>query len=171
MNTQEIKDQLDTTMTALITLSTSINPEQFNQIPFEGSWTAGELAQHMIKANSGFVSILYGQVRDTERSPDELTERIRRDFSDYSMRMKSPDFIVPEQKDYDQDASVKVLMAIKAEVIQAADTLDLTKTCLAFELPVYGYLTRLEAICFVLYHTQRHVHQLQNIRQKLAVIV
>jgi hypothetical protein len=48
-------------------------------------------------------------------------------------------------------------------------SLDLTPTVLAFELPVIGSLTRLEAIRFVTYHTQRHNHQLKNIRQQLTV--
>lgn len=169
MNTQELKDQLDVTMTALVTLSCSINQQQFNQVPFEGSWTAGQLAAHMIKANSGFVSVLYGPVRDTERKPDELIERIRSNFSDHSIQMKSPDFILPELKDYDRDESVQVLTKIKADVIQAVDILDLTKTCMAFELPVYGYVTRLEAINFILYHTRRHVKQLQRMLQKLEL--
>jgi hypothetical protein len=55
------------------------------------------------------------------------------------------------------------LEEIKATIDHAIQTLELSRTCLAFEIPVYGFLTRTEAIYFVIYHTQRHIQQLKNI--------
>jgi hypothetical protein len=81
--------------------------------------------------------------------------------------MKSPDFVVPPDTSYNKEELLHSLEDIKAKIKQAIETLDLTKTCLAFELPVYGFLTRLEAVYFILYHTQRHIHQLKNIHQKV----
>jgi hypothetical protein len=47
------------------------------------------------------------------------------------------------------------------------NTLDLDMTCLDFDIRTFGYLTRLEAVYFFLYHTKKHIHQLQNIVKKL----
>ncbi len=82
--------------------------------------------------------------------------------------MKSPDFVVPPDIYYKKEDLLRSFEDINERINQALQTLDLTKTCLAFELPVYGFLTRLESLYFILYHTQRHLHQLKNIHQKMA---
>ncbi|MDB5086528.1 MAG: hypothetical protein JWR09_522 [Mucilaginibacter sp.] len=167
MKAQEIAKEADEALSGLITLLSKFEQEQINTIPFEGSWTAGQLAQHMVKANSGFADILRGPVKDTERKPDEVVPKIKNDFLNFTIKMTTPDFIKPEAKSYDKNELLSNLKNIRKNVNDATETLDLTKTCMAFELPVYGYLTRQEAIVFVTCHTLRHTRQLKNIYQKL----
>jgi hypothetical protein len=83
--------------------------------------------------------------------------------------MKSPKFLVPENMKYDKETILNQLEKNKKEIISVAPNLDLTQTCLAFEIPVYGKLTRFEMLYFILFHTQRHVHQLKNIHDVLAL--
>jgi uncharacterized damage-inducible protein DinB len=164
---KELAKQVGDTLGTFISLLTKIPPEQFNIVPFEGSWTAGQLAQHMILSNSGFADIVNGPVKNTDRAVDENVPQLRRDFLNFDIKMQTPDFIRPEKKDYDKDDALAALNNIRMQISEAAETLDLTKTCLAFEVPVLGYLTRFEAINFVDVHTQRHVHQLKNIYNEL----
>jgi len=165
MDTKEIRTEIDETITELLELISSFNQDEINVIPFEGSWRAGQLAKHVIMSGSGFAKIINGPVKETERKPDELVATIKRDFLDFSIKMKSPDFVVPPDTSYKKEDLLHSLEHIKAKINQAIEKLDLTKTCLAFELPVYGILTRLEALHFILYHTQRHIHQLKKIHQ------
>jgi len=116
---------------------------------------------------SGFEKTINGSVAETERAPDALKDKIKASFLDFTIKMKSPDFIIPADKNYKKDELLKILENFRLKINLAIETLDLTKTCLAFELPVLGFLTRLEAIYFILFHTQRHIHQLKNICQKL----
>jgi hypothetical protein len=53
--------------------------------------------------------------------------------------------------------------------IRAVQTLDLTSTCLEFELPGFGKFTRMEWGNFILYHSQRHIHQMKNIMRKIML--
>lgn len=159
--------EMQNTMNKFQQLVSSFNQEQLNRVPFEGSWTAGQVAQHIIMANSGFADVLNGPVKDSERSADEQVEKIRRDFLNFTIKMTSPDFILPLNKEYRKDKLLKKLEDIKTNVSDAVADLDLTKTCLAFELPVYGHLTRWEAVYFLIYHTQRHTHQLDMIKEKI----
>lgn len=165
---KDIITEIDETFKGLLRLLSSFNQEQINAIPFKGSWTAGQLARHLIKSGFGFVKLLNGPVGETERIPDEMVEEIRASFLNFGIKMTSPDFIVPEDTAYEKDDLLNSLESIKAAIVLAILTLDLTKTCSAFELPVIGYLTRLECIYFVIYHTQRHIHQLRNISQKIV---
>ena len=164
----EIQTKLDNTLTELIQLFSSIEQEQVNIIPFEGSWTAAQLAQHTIMSNSGFAEMINGPVKETQRKPDELVEKIKSDFLDFTIKMKSPDFVKPPMAYYKKEDLLNSLKNIKENIHHAIETTDLTKTCVTFELPGLGFLTRLEAAHFVLYHTQRHIHQLKNIFRKLV---
>ncbi len=153
----------DKTFTALHQLISSFDEEQLNDIPFEGSWTAGQVVQHLILANSGFLEVMQGPVKDTERIPDEQVEHIKRDFLNFSIKMESPDFILPLPLSYSKHRQLGTIEEIKSGILHVIETMDLSKICMTFELPGYGFLTRFEAVYFVNYHTQRHTHQLKNI--------
>jgi hypothetical protein len=144
-------------------LISSLNEKYLNTVPVEGGWTAGQLARHVIKSNSGFLKLLNGPVKETKRKYDEMTENIKISFSDFSIKMKSPDFILPEIVDYKKEDLSHSLKEITGGLIQSVKSSDMTKTSIAFELPVLGHVTRFEAVYFVIYHTRRHIRQLKNI--------
>ena len=100
------------------------------------------------------------------REPDEMIDKIKADFLNFEKEMKSPDFIVPEDEVYNKKELIDSLEKIKTEISKTAQNSDLTKICLSFEFPVLGHLTGLETLSFVIYHTQRHVHQLKKIINK-----
>lgn len=168
MTTVDIFIEIDITFTELIQIISSFEDEEINTVPFTGSWTAGQLARHLILSGTAFVELLNGPVKETERKPDEMVEGIRKSFLDFNTKFNSPDFVVPENINFKKDYLINSLEKIKEEIKKAILNLDLSKTCTAFETPVIGFLTRLEAIYFVIYHTQRHIHQLKNIYQKLG---
>ncbi|MBC7888415.1 MAG: DinB family protein [Ferruginibacter sp.] len=167
MLSKEMLSEVDGTISALMQLTDSFSQEQFNLVPFEGSWTAGELAKHMVMSNSGFTEILNGPVKDTERNPEELVEKIKTDFLNFNIKMESPAFVVPPKGNYIKEDLLNALRDIQTKIGEAIQNLDLSKTCMAFGLPGYGFLTRTEAISFILYHTKRHIHQLENIHEKI----
>jgi hypothetical protein len=167
MNNESILQEITQTLTALEERIAEFNQEQINEIPFAGSWTAGQLAQHMALSNGGFAEMLNGPVADTQRAPDEKAAGIQKDFLDFSTKMNSPAFVCPEETYYNREQLLLKLEKIRTTFQQAVASLDLSKTCLLFELPYYGHLTRLEAATFVLNHTKRHIHQLQHIAQKV----
>jgi len=164
---QELIKEIDNTLDELIGILESITPAQFNQVPFEGSWTAGQLAQHLTLADSGFPALATGPVSDTDRAPDQMVAPIAESFLNFEIKFESPDFIRPEMRDYDKDEMVRGLKKIKADIASAIGDSDLTKTCMAFAFPVLGNLTRYEAANFVIIHTTRHIHQLKNIYNAL----
>jgi len=142
----------------------SFSREQFNEVPFEGSWTAGKVGRHIYKALFNLPKTLKGPFSVVERKPDELVAPINKIFLDHSIQLKSPDFIVPEDKEYDRDEMLAAYQDKVKEIIDTAQPLDLSVTT-GFELPTIGYLTRLEIIYFSGIHIQRHTRQLKKIRE------
>ncbi len=155
------------TFNDLLQTLSSIEEKKINTIPFPDSWTAAQVAQHIILSAGGFVQLLNGPDKDTERDPEANIPNLKATFLNFDTKMKSPDFIVPEVKNYDKQELVHSLQDIETGLVKAIETLDVTKTCTAFELPGSGFLTRAEGITFAIVHTQRHVHQLKNITQRL----
>lgn len=162
----EISKEFKNTSTELTQLLSSLTQEQLNAVPFEASWTAAQLGEHLHKSY-GVVELLYGSVKSTERDPAEKVKSIKDALLDFDNKMISPDFIVPENKEYDKNTLISSLKESINKITHGAETLKLEETCTAFSLPGLGEMTRIEWIYFVTYHTQRHVRQLKNIAEKL----
>ena len=165
---EEISAAINTTITDLLQLLTLFDDEQINVIPFKGSWTAGQLSKHILISNLGFIEMLKGPYKETQRQPDEMVQKIKTDFLDFSTKGQSADNLKPPLIDYNKNELLISLETLKEKVNQLIETSDITKTCIAFELPIYGFLTIWEALHFMLYHTQRHIHQLKNIFKKVV---
>ncbi|GGG93054.1 DinB family protein [Pedobacter zeae] len=166
---EKILKQTDETLSALENTLSKFDSTQVNTVPFKGSWTAGQLAEHLILANSGFLQVINGAVDETDRPADLMLVQIKKDLLDADAKYSSPKEIYPEYKIYNQAELLENLKQIREGLSKAVTNLDLTRTCISYELPVYGFLTRLEAVYFVIYHTQRHVDQLKNICNSLNI--
>lgn len=166
-DTAALIDKITVTYTTLEKLLAPIDNSQWDKNPAENSWSVGQTMEHILKACSGFGKLITENIAETDRFIDEKIPVIKSIFLDFSTKLQAPDFIVPTETSHNKQQQLEALEAIKNETISLAKSLDLSKTCMNFELPVFGYLTRLEWINFTLFHTQRHTQQVRNI---LAVI-
>lgn len=162
-----IKKELENAIDGFISELSTVSPANFNRIPFENSWTPGQLAQHVALSDSGFGEMLVGETKTTVREPDAYVGGIKNILMDFTTKLKSPDFIVPEEKEYEKNELIDRLTAARYSISNSIEKLDLRQTCTGFELPQMGFITRLEAINFVIYHTLRHTNQLKNIKAAL----
>ena len=164
MTQKEIHIAIDGTVSELISLVSGFPEQEYNVVPYKDSWTAGEVCQHLVLSTSAFAKLMKGPTQQTNRKPDQNVEIIKKIFLDFSTKLKSPDFIVPEKKSYSKEDQLGTLKNLKTELEEIIETADLNETCTRFEIPGgLGYLTRQEALAFVLHHTQRHIHQLRRI--------
>jgi hypothetical protein len=166
--TTKVIDAYQAALKELLELLSSFGPVAFNTIPFPGSWTAGQVGAHLFKSYEGIPQLFKIPGVKTERDPGAKKELIKTDFLDISIRMQSPEFIVPEQKTYDQALLLQQLSNIADRIVEVAEKLNMSEECTAFTLPVYGNLTRLEWMYFLSFHTQRHIHQLKKIKETVG---
>lgn len=158
---QSLTAELTTTKEELTGLVNTLHDNETDTIPFEGSWTAGQLLEHLDKAVGA--GILKGNVQATGRPADEKVQAIKDIFLDFTIKMTAPDFIVPTETVHDKNVLLASLSRKLDELIAASETMNLQEECLDFELPGMGKFTRMEWIYFNMIHTQRHLRQLQNI--------
>ena len=157
-----LRNEVDKSFQELISLLASVADEKFNKVPFEGSWTPGQLADHLFKSYDA-VSVLKGRTEPPARPYDEKVQGIKDIFLDFELKMKSPDFITPSTEHIDKARMLKGLEKRTSSIVEVAQKDDLSLLCLDFELPNTGHLTRFEWIRFINFHTMRHIHQLKNI--------
>jgi hypothetical protein len=62
------------------------------------------------------------------------------------------------------------LRVVWTKLAEAVKLLDLSVICLDFELPGMGMLTRLEWIDFYVFHTRRHIVQLERIHDAIVSV-
>ena len=158
---------LDETTRELLSTIGSFTPEHLNTIPFEGSWTAGQVAEHLLKSESGIPEVLTGPVVAAVRPIDEMVPAIESVFLDFTTRLKSPDFILPSDEPKDKQVLLDAFEFVRSELKKIAGSADLSKVCTSFPFPQMGELTRLEWLHFAICHSKRHIRQMKNIKAAL----
>lgn len=169
MNTKELFSVINDTLRDMINTLSLFSEEEINTVPFDGSWTPGQVAQHIIMSDSGFANLIEGPIEDTGRQPDQHVATLEAIFLNFDIKMKSPDFILPPAVNYKKEELLHNLEKIRAQLNRFDQTSDMTKTCTGMQLPNMGYLTRLEAATFIIVHTKRHIHQLGNLYIKQSI--
>lgn len=168
MEKKEFIAALNGTIKELIDLLDSVSQKKINQIPFEGSWTAGQVGDHL-RRSYGLFETIRGTVQATTRPADENFSRIGDIFLNFETKLKAPDFIIPSADPIDKKELIDSISLRLEEIIRFMNENDLTLTCLDFELPGSGPLTRLEWFHLMYCHTQRHNRQLKRIIDKVNI--
>ncbi|MES2773124.1 MAG: SRPBCC domain-containing protein [Bacteroidota bacterium] len=142
----------------------AFDEQSINVQPSTDSWTAAQVADHITKSNSSIVKALSLKGLATNRKPDERVGELKDIFLDFTSKLKSPDFILPTQAIYSKDLVMANVANSTARIKEAALEASL---CEMINHPAFGNITKYEIFHFVLYHTQRHTVQLQNILEEL----
>src|SRR5690349_10791098 len=94
-STQKIYTDLQKTLTNLENAFLSIDRNKINTVPFEGSWTAGELMDHVLKSLEGVNAVVHGKTGPIDRAPDQNISQMEKIFLDLNNKFQSPEFVKP----------------------------------------------------------------------------
>jgi len=160
---EKLSAELQTAFASLLSMLEAMDEPTLNRVPFRGSWTAAQVGDHLRKSYD-VIGCLTGQTARTQRNPEAHVAPLSEAFLNFDIKMKSPDFILPSTDEISKEQLLAGLHARTASIADfAASDVDMTLTCLDFELPTLGTLTRIEWLNFVRVHTIRHNHQLEGI--------
>lgn len=163
VNTKQLFISLDETLAELVNLIKSTNETSVNVVPFNGSWTAAQLARHITKSNKAIAQGLHMDGTPVQRDPEEGVAKIKNMFLDFDAKYQSPEFIVPENIHFERERIITALQKSIEQLEKARNNVELSEM---INLPIFGEVTKLELLYFVLYHTQRHNYQLRKILNK-----
>lgn len=162
---QALLEELKQTQQELIAVAAAIPADKNDTIPFEGSWTAGQVLEHLCRSVS--TGILRGNVQTVNRPADEKIAMVRAAFLDFTKKFSAPAFIVPVETTHNKEEQVAILTAKFDRLMDAVTAFNLAEECTDFAIPGFGNFTRLEWIAFHMIHTQRHLQQLRHITAAL----
>lgn len=164
---EPIINEFESAVNTTVTLLSKLNHEELNSVPFKRSWTAAQAADHLIKAGTGMDKLLAAPAPAATRRPDEKAKEFRDLFLDFTTKMQSPDFILPDKDAYEKEWLIKNLEEVKNTTVSAAKKASLNEVPQLQEgHPLQG-TTKLELLYFMAYHTQRHNRQIENITAKV----
>lgn len=159
-------NEIEDTAGQLLRAIDGFSQDEFNRVPFKDSWTPGQVVEHIYLSVAGILKAVEGNTGPTERDPRQMVAPLRDAFLNFNIKMQSPDFIIPSHDPKDKLAFLQSLKDVFAGLARVARTRDLLVSCLDFDMPTVGPMTRLEWLSFAVVHTQRHIWQLK----KMAVI-
>jgi hypothetical protein len=160
---QEICEEFTKTMEYLILTISQFETGQFNIVPFEGSWSAAQVCDHILRSVSGIPKILMGNSITPAAEPCSKVQLLKDIFLDFDTKMRSPEFILPGKEELNKFDILDRLAEVSDEIKRIIDSEELSLLCTDFPFPEIGELTRYEWICFVNFHTRRHTAQLAKI--------
>lgn len=155
-----ISEELRDTKEKLLHALSAIKEDKFNTIPFTGSWTAAQIAEHLLKANNA--GVLYAETLPSERALDEKVQSVSDIFLNFELKLTPPANIVPSDEHHEKQLMLNALADVFDKLISASNTLDLSAICTAWVIPAFGPLTRFEFLWLYNVHTIRHTRQLNN---------
>lgn len=159
--------ELSKAMKETIALLDSAPESTINKIPFKGSWTAAQTAQHLIKAGRGMPEIFKNPAPKAKRQPDEKVGEWKEIMLDPDSKMESPEFIVPEDRQYNKEKLINDTESIRKQTLEILKTADMDEIPDMEEGNPLKGSTKLELLYFVIFHTQRHNRQMRKILETL----
>lgn len=168
MQTIPVIEDFRQSTAALLGALQLFSQEQLNEVPFAGSWTPGQVGQHLLKSETGVSELFRGNKQKPDRDPDALSPQIRAIFLDFSTKFDAPEFIVPDNTPQDRAQLLQALERNREEILRLAAENDLDLQLQDFAVPQLGELTGREWLTFVTVHSLRHVNQLKKIHQHIT---
>lgn len=165
---KEITTLFENTINKFRAAVDAFTDSQVNSIPFEGSWTPAQVADHVLKSQARFPQLIAGKTTEANRNTIEKKEIVEKIFLDFTIKLNAPEFIIPSKEPIEKPVLLKRIDDKWEEIKTAIETNELDRLCLDFELPNLGQLTGIEWCWFQVYHTQRHTRQLLNIYNAMS---
>ncbi|MBO9620595.1 MAG: DinB family protein [Niabella sp.] len=164
IDSDKLQQELATAADKFVGLLEKVPEDYFNGIPFEGSWTPGQVGEHVLLFLSGIASVLRLPGADAARPADEYEPLMKDIFLNFEKRYTAPQNVKPSGGPFDKTQLIGDLNDKAATIEKDIKEKDLARICTGAPFPTIGELTGLEWVYFGIYHLARHTYQLENMQ-------
>jgi hypothetical protein len=163
-----IQSDLQTITNKLIQQLQSFTPDVFTKKVNEQSWSAADVAEHLLIVNKNLSYVLKTEGAVPDRAPDKKLTIIKESLSDRATKLAAPENVKPTGTAQNQQELISGLLHCMQVLQHIVQEKNLYELCTQYPHPRLGRLTRLEWFYFIIYHTDRHCHQLETIQRGVA---
>lgn len=161
LDAQQFLLSFDEVVSELLLLIATFTKEEINRHPYDGSWSAAQVTEHITKSIASVRQALQTSGKIIDREADERVAEIKAMFLDFSLKFKAAEALLPTATYTDTTTLVSELTGSVDLFKQAAREANLSE---AIPVPGFGELTKFELLYLALYHTYRHIQQIKNLR-------
>jgi hypothetical protein len=170
LSKEKVLSDLTQSTTKLLDAILKFPASDFHKNPAENSWSVAEVAGHILALENLLNPVLKGETKATiDRDPEQKIKIIRSAFLDLSQKYNAPNMILPSNNTTDKEDLLKKIKDCRQTLVNILISNDLTETCMGFKHFAFGKLSRIEWTYFNIYHTERHLHQIENIKKQLNI--
>lgn len=159
-----LKEKLDQNTEALILKIGEIADDQFNLKPDDESWSPAQVIEHLYRSEFGMPKLFSGETKkEPDRDSGKIIENMRVQFLESDKKLKAKGVILPGNENWSKKELTSKFRKLRNNIASLAEQLEADEVCTSFKHPIYGYLTREEWIHFNIFHTKRHIQQIDRI--------
>ncbi len=162
---EELLGSLKNMVLELMQVLNGFDGQNINTVPFEGSWTAAQVVDHVTRSNMSITKAFTLKGAMLNRDPAERVQELKNIFLNFNTRFESPEFVLPTQEVYEKKMLIALLNRSVDRIREVSCRANLSEM---INHPAFGDITKFEILHFVLFHTQRHIHQLKKIFQAVS---
>jgi hypothetical protein len=162
IETEAVIADLQLSTSLLLKFFSSFDSEEFNKRAADGSWTPGEIAEHLLRLDIAINRILQGSSIAANRAADEKSANIKHVFLNLERKLQAPREIQPTDTIKDPFSIIAKIRGERHKMIEMVETKDLSEICTSFSHHAFGEMTGLEWIYLSIYHAERHMLHLEK---------
>lgn len=168
MHPQTIRKSLEKNTQKLVGYLNQVPENIRDRKPSPRDWSILDCSEHLFQVENGIRFIFQGKTRPKEDNHQHKGELIRGKFLDQNIRYRAAGPILPQGHFTSLSQVSGELETIRAELLHLGDHFGWEEVCLDFKHALFGYLSREEWIGFIVVHTERHLEQMEKIRNALS---
>lgn len=161
---QTLATELSLNTDRLISALRRFDLKTFNEKPGPQSWSAGEIAEHLLLFDLRTANVLAGKQGSASRDDDSVVSAITTRLQDRSNRIDAPEALLPSPAAKEQEALLEQLRHQRDRLVRLIDTMDVNAVLPETPHRLFGPLTAAEWIRLTILHTERHLVQLGNLK-------
>lgn len=169
MNHQELFDLFKSNTRVFTDAVRSFPASFFYTQPDAHIWSAAQITEHVYRAEFGTIRLFQGPTEVlTDRVPDSKFENLKTWCQDRETKVQAFGPILPSGKDLEREELLSKFNESRERLLELAHQQNLDELCTRYDHPVFGFMTRKEWLYFNILHANRHLHQLDEVKESIS---
>ncbi|RYE24312.1 MAG: DinB family protein [Sphingobacteriales bacterium] len=171
ISTLQLRNDLDANTALLDQKLYSFTEEQYNTPRADGGWSAGQIVAHLLKLEQRVLEVINGETHAADKHYDEQVSVIESVYGNYDRKLEAGEPIKPDAgvTVWDKNNQLLKLTDLRNNIKQVLETKPANEVCVSYRHEMFGELTRYEWGYLVIYHCERHMHQIDGLDKQLNV--